>query len=162
MTIHDEYKKAGELHGHYCPGLAIGVRAAAEGRKTLAADTLDCIAERSACWLDGMSLVGATIGNGKLKLRDTGKAAFSFYNAESGESVRLVLKDTPAGMGREELIEWFLTAPAEDVFSFGAVKVPFPEYKPGPADVVCSVCGEVTAETMVHVRGGKFVCADCL
>jgi len=28
MTIHKEYQKAGILRGHYCPGLAIGVRAA--------------------------------------------------------------------------------------------------------------------------------------
>ena len=27
--IKELYEKAGELHGHYCPGLAIGVRAAA-------------------------------------------------------------------------------------------------------------------------------------
>ena len=162
MTIHEEYQKAGELHGHYCPGLAIGVRAAVEGRNQLGDGNLNVIAERSACWLDGMSLVGATIGNGKLKIRDTGKAAFSFYHEESGRSVRLLLKSSPAGMGREALIEWLLTAPTEEVFTATEVKVPFPPYKPGPGDVVCSVCGETVAETEIRVRGGKFVCCDCL
>lgn len=166
MTIHEEYQKAGILHGHYCPGLAIGVRAAVEGRKALddgdRGAGLCVIAERSACWLDGMSLIGATIGNGKLKLRETGKAAFSFYNPGTGASVRLVLKSGPEGLSREEMTQWLLTAPLEDVFSLGEVKVPFPEYKPGPGDVLCSVCGEAVMESKIHVREGKFVCCDCL
>lgn len=162
MTIHEAYQKAGELHGHYCPGLAIGVRAAWEGRKALGEGPLSVLAERSACWLDGMSLVGATIGNGKLKIRDTGKAAFGFYHGESGQSVRLVLQPGPAGISREELIEWLLTAPAEAVFAVTDVKAPFPPYKPGSGDVLCSVCGEAVAETSIHVRGGQFVCCDCL
>ena len=162
MTIHEAYQKAGELHGHYCPGLAIGVRAAWEGRRQLGEGALSVMAERSACWLDGMSILGATIGNGKLKLRDTGKAAFSFYHEESGRSVRLLLKAGPAGMSREALIDWLLTAPAEEVFAVTEAKLPFPPYKPGPGDVVCSVCGETVVETEIYVRGGKFVCCDCL
>ena len=166
MTIHEEYQKAGILHGHYCPGLAIGVRAAVEGRKALddgnVGRGLCVIAERSACWLDGMSLVDATIGNGKLKVRDTGKAAFSFYNTESGKSIRQVLKSGPAGLDRERMIQWLLTAPVEEVFPVTDVKVPFPPYKPGPGDVVCAVCGEKVLETQIHVRNGRFVCCDCL
>ena len=162
MTIHEAYQKAGLLHGHYCPGLAIGVRAAAEGRRLLESSTLCVVSERSACWLDGMCLVGATIGNGKLKVRDTGKAAFSFYNDESGRSVRLLLKKGPGGLNREQMIDWLLTAPFEEVFALTEPKQSFPPYKPGPGDVVCSVCGETVAETEIYVRGGKFVCCDCL
>lgn len=166
MTIHEEYQKAGILHGHYCPGLAIGVRAAVEGRKTLddgnVGRGLCVIAERSACWLDGFSLIDATIGNGKLKVRDTGKAAFSFYNTESGRTLRLVLKAGPAGMNRDQMTQWLLTAPFQEVFAVTDVKVPFPEYKPGPGEVVCSVCGEQVLETLIHVRNGQFVCCDCL
>lgn len=166
MTIHEEYQKAGILHGHYCPGLAIGVRAAVEGRKALddgnVGRGLCVIAERSACWLDGMSLIDATIGNGKLKVRDTGKAAFSFYNTESGKAIRLVLKSGPAGMSRDQMTEWLLTAPFEEVFAVTDVKVPYPEYQRGPGEVECSVCGEKVLETLIHVRDGKFVCCDCL
>ena len=152
MTIHEEYQLAGKLHGHYCPGLAIGVRAAVEARIALddgnVGKGLCVIAERSACWLDGMCLIGATIGNGKLKLRDTGKAAFSFYNTESGKSVRFVLKSGPEGLTRDRKTEWLLTAPVEEVFDMVPVKVPFPEYQPGPGDVICSVCGEAETRTI--------------
>lgn len=164
MTIHEEYQQAGLIHGHYCPGLAIGVRATVEGRNAVGngEDTLYCIAERSACWLDGMSLIGATVGNGKLKIRDTGKAAFSFYNAASGKSVRLVLKPGPAGMSREETTQWLLTAPLEEVFAVGETKVPFPEYQPGPGDVICSVCGESVMKTRAQLKNGAVVCCDCV
>lgn len=163
MTVLAEYQKAGLHHGHYCPGLAIGVRAAVEARNLLGdGDGICCIAERSACWLDGMSIIGATIGNGKLKLRDTGKAAFCFYHPVTGLSVRFVLKSGPEGLSRDAMTQWLLTAPLQDVFSVGEVKVPFPEYTPGPADVICSVCNEAVMETKIHVKEGKFVCCDCL
>lgn len=166
MTIHEEYQLAGKLHGHYCPGLAIGVRAAVEGRIALDEGNvgrgLCVIAERSACWMDGFSLIDATIGNGKLKLRDTGKVAFSIYNAETGKSLRMVLKSGPEDLSREQKTEWILTAPVEEVFAIGPVKVPFPEYQPGPGEVICTVCGEAVQETKVHVKNGKFVCCDCL
>lgn len=161
MTIHEAYRKAGEYHGHYCPGLAIGVRAAMEARILLGSD-LCCIVERSACWLDGMVLVGATLGNGKLKLRETGKPAFSFYNNASGNSLRLVLKPGPSGMNKNELTEWLLTAPIEDVFTSGKTRFPFPEYRPGPGEVICSVCGEPVQESLVQIQNGKPVCTDCL
>ena len=163
MTIHEEYQQAGLIHGHYCPGLAIGVRAAVEGRNAAGGGkSLCCIVERSACWLDGMYLIGATVGNGKLKIRDTGKAAFSFYNTDSGKSVRLVLKAGPAGMTREETTQWLLTAPLEEVFAVGETKIPFPEYQPGPGEVACSVCGEAVLKSHVHTKEGKPVCCDCL
>jgi len=164
MTIQKAYEKAGLLHGHYCPGLAIGVRAAWEGRKAVGDENnnLCCLAERSACWLDGFCLIGATVANGKLKLHDTGKVAFSIYNPDSGKSVRLLLKAGPAGMSRDETTQWLLTAPLEDVFSVGETRVPFPPYQPAPGDVLCSVCGEPVMESKIHVKDGKFVCCDCL
>ena len=41
MDIHELYLKAGELHGHYCPGLAIGVRAGAEALR-IAKKDMEC------------------------------------------------------------------------------------------------------------------------
>ena len=161
MNIHDEYKKAGVLHGHYCPGLAIGVRAAVEGRNILGEGSLSVTAERAACWLDGFSLLGVTLGNGKLKLHDTGKPAFSLYNTDSGKSIRLVLKASPVGLSRDEMIQWLLTAPREKVFSTGPVKRPFPEYKPAGPELYCSVCGEPVLKSKAVERDGKYICTDC-
>lgn len=161
MDIQAEYKKAGIFHGHYCPGLAIGVRAAVEGKCALGEGSLSVLAERSACWLDGFSLIGATLGNGKLKIHDTGKPAFSIYSADSGKSLRLVLKSAPTGLSRDEMTRWLLTAPVEEVFSIGGTRQPFPEYKPAGAEVICSHCGEPVLESKAREKEGKFYCADC-
>ena len=161
MDIQAEYKKAGILHGHYCPGLAIGVRAAFEGCRALGNAKLCVIAERSACWLDGFSLIGATIGNGKLKIHDTGKPAFSIYNEDSGKSLRLVLKPAPPGLSREEMTQWLLTAPLNEVFSLGETRQSFPEFKPAGPEVICSRCGEPVLKSRSHDKEGKIYCADC-
>ena len=108
MDIHEYYKQAGNFHGHRCPGLAIGVRAAFEAGQALGTQMSDrhnriqCLAESYACWLDGIQFVlGSTLGNGALKIDDAGKSAFSFYNPETGESLRYYLlelqKKTAAG-----------------------------------------------------------------
>lgn len=161
MNIHEEYKKAGVLHGHYCPGLAIGVRAAVEGRRALGEGSLCVLAERSACWLDGFSLIGATLGNGKLKVHDAGKPAFSIYNTDSGENLRLVMKASPPGLGREEMIDWLLEAPIDEVFSTGLVKRSFPGYKPAGPEQLCSLCGEPVLESRAQLINGKYICPDC-
>lgn len=119
--IRELYEKAGELHGHYCPGLAIGVRAAAEALDILNPEkkgkNLYCIAESRACYLDGIQVVfGTTVGNGRLEVRDSNVAAFNFYDRESGRSVRLAAVDTPEGMSRDEKRDFILTAPLDKVF----------------------------------------------
>ena len=71
MDIHELFEAAGNLHGHLCPGLAIGVRAAAEAGGLLHGE-LRCAIESRACWADGFqSVLGATVGNGRLCLRET-------------------------------------------------------------------------------------------
>lgn len=165
--IHELYKKAGGLHGHYCPGLAIGVRAAALALERLSVTEnergLYCIAESRACYIDGIqSVFGTTIGNGGLELRDRGKAAFNFYDRQRGRALRLVLLETPGGMSREELIEYILTAPAEQVFSETE-----PHFEP-PEDVFkrqrsqkCALCGEECREPSLRLRDGAVICLDC-
>ena len=116
------YEKAGELHGHYCPGLAMGVRAAAAALDILRPEqtgkNLYCIAECCACYLDGIqSVFGTTVGNGRLEIRESGETAFNFYDRASGRSVRLVAVDMPADLSRDEKKEFILTAPLDSVFA---------------------------------------------
>lgn len=135
MEIKELYKKAGELHGHYCPGLAIGVRAAAEALAILKVGRgergLYCIAEQRACYLDGIQAVfGTTMGNKNIELRDTGETAFNFYDRAGGQSVRLFVKPQPEGLGRAEKTELILTAAFDEVFERTPVRFSAPEYTP--------------------------------
>ena len=125
------YVKAGELHGHYCPGLAIGVRAAAAALDILSPEkkgtNLYCIAESRACYLDGIQVVfGTTVGNGRLEVHDSDEAAFNFYDRESGRSVRLAAAAMPAGLSRDEKRDFILTAPLGDVFAQTPVRIEAP------------------------------------
>lgn len=167
MDIHELYQKAGELHGHYCPGLAIGVRAAAEALRILEVEkkgfNLYCIAENRACYQDGIQMVfGTTLGNGNLELRPRGKTAFNFYDRDSGKSVRLAAHDWPQLPDRKEMTEFILTAPLEQVF------VQTPVHFDAPPNTFtrresrnCPRCGESCSEPFLRVVDGEIVCLDC-
>ena len=85
------WDKCVAFHGHSCPGLAIGFRAATlalellgleEGAKD---EELVCVTENDACGVDAVQVVtGCTMGKGNLIYRGTGKMAFSFYCRRSG------------------------------------------------------------------------------
>lgn len=70
------FEKAVEFHGHVCPGLAIGYRAAELGIEALACgrdtdEELVAIVENDACGVDAVQVVtGCTLGKGNLILKD--------------------------------------------------------------------------------------------
>ncbi|MCG6892716.1 MAG: FmdE family protein [Desulfobacteraceae bacterium] len=89
------------FHGHSCPGLAIGIRAAELARAELG-DVPDnqmvCIAETDMCGVDAVQfLTGCTFGKGNLIHRDYGKMAFSFFDRESGRGFRCLLREEARG-----------------------------------------------------------------
>lgn len=168
MDIHEYYQQAGNFHGHWCPGLAIGVRAAFEAGQTLGREMKDshnhilCVAESSACWLDGIQFVlGSTVGNGSLKLEYSGKSAFSFYHPETGESLRLYLLELPREKPKKELIEYILTAPLEQVFRKTEVRRPFPPRKEKAPELICPLCAERFRADKAVYRDGQALCPHC-
>lgn len=85
------------FHGHECPGLAIGFRAAMEawealGRRRAEDEELVAVVENDACGVDAVQfLLGCTFGKGNLVYRDHGKQVFTFFDRESRQSLRLSL-----------------------------------------------------------------------
>ena len=113
-TLRQQYDGAGTLHGHLCGGLAIGVRAAWEAEELLHGGEISCELEKSACWVDGIRRVlGAEKENGRLTVGSGEKARFVF--SRDGDCVEMTLKELPA-MGKEEMINYVLTAPREAIF----------------------------------------------
>jgi len=165
--INELYKKAGELHGHYCPGLAIGVRAAVEANRILELESkghgLYCISENRACYMDGIQMLfGATLGNGNLEVRPRGKTAFNFYDRDNNKSVRLVAKKWPEDLSRDELSQFILNAPFDQVFAQTEVhfNAPANVFK-RPKEIKCAKCGEMCAEPFIRVNDGEMICLDC-
>jgi formylmethanofuran dehydrogenase subunit E len=83
------------FHGHSCPGLAIGIRAAELARERLGAPArsdLVAVAETDMCGVDAIQfLTGCTYGKGNFIHKDLGKMAFSFYDRKTGRGFRAVL-----------------------------------------------------------------------
>jgi len=96
-------RRAAEVHGHVCPYLAAGVRAAvlASQRlgilRTAGMEDVLAIVECNNCFVDGIQAIsGCTFGNNALIYRDLGKTAVTFLRREAEEGLRLALKDLAA------------------------------------------------------------------
>ncbi len=167
MEIQELFQKSAEFHGHACPGLAIGVRAAVEAQKLLGINHSDdeeivCITENDACGVDGIQVIlGCSAGKGNLIFRIRGKQAFSFFNRTTGNNTRLVLKNLPKMESREAKQNYILEAPMEEVFEIKKPGYPLPEEARLFSSIDCEICGESTAEPYIRLEDGKKVCLDC-
>ncbi len=91
--------KTAEIHGHFCPGSALGVMASLGGLRLLGRDDsilsdgfedLMAIVEINACFADGVQAVsGCTFGNNALVYRDLGRHAVAFAVRGNGTGVRV-------------------------------------------------------------------------
>ena len=92
-------EKAGEIHGHYCSHVALGVMATYAAFKRLCItdstgmEGILAIVECNNCFVDGIQAVsGCTIGNNALIYKDLGKTAVTFINRKTKEAVRLAAR----------------------------------------------------------------------
>jgi len=89
------------FHGHSCPGLVIGIRAAELALKRLGyAEGKDLVAvvETDMCGVDAIQfLTGCTFGKGNLIHKDYGKMAFSFYDRSKDMGFRVLLRPDISG-----------------------------------------------------------------
>jgi formylmethanofuran dehydrogenase subunit E len=97
----ETYEDAVEFHGHSCPGLALGFRAAAAAMKLLDAncskdEEIVAIVENDSCAVDAIQVMtGCTFGKGNLIFRDIGKRGYTFCNRSTGKGVRIVERYAP-------------------------------------------------------------------
>jgi formylmethanofuran dehydrogenase subunit E len=79
--------KTAEIHGHFCPGSALGVMASLSGLEQLGLESISsdglenlmAVVEINACFADGVQAVsGCTLGNNALVYRDLGRHAVTF------------------------------------------------------------------------------------
>nr|WP_319376568.1 FmdE family protein [uncultured Methanoregula sp.] len=90
------------FHGHSCPGLANGYRAATAAMEALGVtrpedEDLVAICETDACGVDAIQVIaGTTAGKGNLVIHDYGKHAFTFYNRKDGQAVRITFNRNDA------------------------------------------------------------------
>ncbi len=163
----EEYLKAlTEFHGNFAPGLFVGgFMVAAAIRRMSAYEFFDAICESTACLPDAIQmLTPCTVGNGWLKVVDTGRFAITLYDKKSGDGVRVCLdankldrfpeiknwflRLTPKqAQDREKLIQEIQGA-GEEIFTIHPVTVS-KKYRGKHAHcrvVICDSCGEAYPE----------------
>jgi formylmethanofuran dehydrogenase subunit E len=100
-------EQAVAFHGHLCPGLAMGIRAAEialleVGRCTEEWEVAAQV-ETDMCAVDAIQyLVGCTFGRGTLVHLDYGKNAYTFTSRANGKTIRIVSKPDAGGPMSEE------------------------------------------------------------
>ena len=167
MNERELWEKCAVFHGHECGGLTIGYKAALYAIELLDLHFSDdeqvvCITENDACGVDAIQVIlGCSVGKGNLLFHLRGKQAFSFYNRTTGRSVRLVLKDRPEGMSRQESFAYYQSARPEDLFDVKPATLPLPERAQLFESYVCECCGETVGSNWIRLRNGKKLCLDC-
>lgn len=166
------------FHGHFCPGLLIGFRAALIAMRALGVERaydeeLVTIAETDACGLDAVQvLTGCTIGKGNLLLRDWGKSVFTFARrSDEGRMLRVALRygvtnppedaTLPDQERRLRARDRLLELSDDALYDIRWIDDPLPSRARLFRTVQCSQCGEGVMEARVHLRDGQPVCPQC-
>jgi formylmethanofuran dehydrogenase subunit E len=160
------------FHGHVCPGLLIGWRAAQLAMRLLGAprsedEELVAICENRSCSVDAVQVVtGCTLGKGNLFIHDNGKQVYTFARRPSGRGVRLAfrseLRDKDGGkLPREEFAALLLARPAEELFVWRELTADLPPEAEIRPTVVCAECGEGAMDTRTALVAGRRLCAEC-
>ncbi|MCC6604389.1 MAG: tRNA CCA-pyrophosphorylase [Anaerolineae bacterium] len=140
----------------------------------------------ATCYADGIQMAtGCTFGKGNIQKLGYGKFALTLVERKTGRSTRVVTKPETIQRNKESefiqyrqngkpasqiepalvepLVDFVLSAPAEQMFDIGDVK-PFqlPAGKSHDFNaIICEVCGEVTVESYARIKNGQIVCMPC-
>ena len=160
-------EKTIDFHGHNCPGLTIGIRAAELARLKLdiadAADPL-CVTETDMCGVAAIQfLTNCTFGKGNLIHKDYGKSAFTFFNRDTGKGFRAVFQD-PAAVDEPDKnarIRQLLDADLADLFLLEPVHAPPVRPARILQSIECAQCREMTMESRIRLFDGKQLCFPC-
>lgn len=104
----EQIQRVVEFHGHWCPGLAIGIRAgelALQEFGRAGDEEIVAVVETDMCGVDAIQvLTGCTFGKGNLIHRDHGKMAFSFYRRGDGKALRFLFDADRLGGPHERVV----------------------------------------------------------
>jgi formylmethanofuran dehydrogenase subunit E len=102
LITEEMIRQTREFHGHMCPGLAIGIRAAEVALRDIGPHAQDeevvAVVETDMCGVDAIQfLTGCTFGKGNLIHLDYGKNAFTFYRRSDGRGIRILTRPEALG-----------------------------------------------------------------
>lgn len=193
MLVNMTLKRIIDFHGHLCPDLVLGGKACEYAQKLLSKNRgldggISIIAENCTSALDAIQiLLGATVGNQRLKVMDFGKHnyTFSFKNGQNG--FRLSLKQQHYGdedeyrvleekiikdqVTLDEVVHFqklldsrvkqLLTLSPEDLFDLELIE-PIPQStEMATIYLSCWKCGQQVLRSRTIDFKGKIYCIPC-
>ena len=157
-SLEEFFERVRAFHGRVAPGVAMGGFMVELAWRAIPVGALcDAIAETRACLPDAIQLLTpCTVGNGWLRVIDTGRLALVVYDKHSGEGVRVALD--PARLAEWPMLrDWAMKRTPkserdEDRILKDIVAAGFSLYRVEPARVDRS---RLTKKDRI------FVCPDC-
>jgi formylmethanofuran dehydrogenase subunit E len=165
------------FHGHLTTGAFIGLQMLALARRLLGVGDsakIHVLCETQNCLPDPFQVLpGATLGNKRLMLRDTGKVSVTITQhtlpGENAPGVRIVL-DAKKTERFPKLHAWYMNTEkvphreviqilreaGDTVYVYKYVKVPVTG-KQEKRVAICGACGE----PFIQIDGGDSYCSDC-
>ncbi len=169
-----EVERSVQFHGHMCPGLAIGVRAARVALREIGPHAADeevvAVVETDMCAVDAIQvLTGCTFGKGNLLHRDVGKNAFTFYRRSDGKALRI--RTLPLSWGaanpeqqaasKDDRARAILERDERELFDIRPVSGRPPARARINDSLACDGCGESVMETRTRRFSGQTFCISC-
>jgi formylmethanofuran dehydrogenase subunit E len=166
--IPDDLQPIIDFHGHLCPGLVIGYRAAKAGMKRIHAmrsenEELVAIVENDSCAVDAIQVMtGCTFGKGNFFFKDYGKHVYTLALRPDGRGVRISLKnDVFREEDRDERIKLILELDDDQLFDIKDVTIELPQQAQIHNSVACHNCGERVMETRIKEKNKDVYCIPC-
>jgi formylmethanofuran dehydrogenase subunit E len=174
-TVDEYIDKLMAFHGNFAPGLLVGgFMVDAAVRKMVHYDFFDAISESTSCLPDAIQLLTpCTVGNGWLKIVNTGRFAIALYEKRCGDGVRVSVNASKLSQ-YPEIWNWFMRLVSKhdqdkdallaqiktagsDILSVEPVKVSstLRVKKPGNPIALCESCGEA------YPKNGSNLCLAC-
>lgn len=164
----DDLQPIIDFHGHLCPGLVLGYRAAKAGMKRIHAlrskdEELVAVVENNSCAVDAIQfMTGCTFGKGNLFFMDYGKHVYTLALRPKGKGVRVSLKkEVLWEEDREERINHIMELDEEELFTINDVTIALPPEARIHSSLVCHNCGEPVMETRTKEMAGEVYCIPC-
>ncbi len=157
-----------QFHGHKCPGLAIGIRAAEIALKDVGHHSKDeeivAVVETDMCGVDAIQfLTGCTFGKGNLLFQDYGKVAFSFFNRNTNKNVRMRINPEAdiSGDDKEKRYQEIMECSLDELFITSSLTNTIPKKARLHESFICHLCQEKTMETRGRFFANQKICIPC-
>lgn len=192
LITQDQIDAAIRFHGHWCPGLAIGIRASELALKEIGSsedEEIVTITETDMCGVDAIQFfTGCTFGKGNLIFKDRGKMAFSFFRRSDGKALRIIarpfnvkdvdklgplqqkknkegLNETEMAMWekiRQDMVDHVMQSSLDELFEIKEPIDDLPDMARILSTLICERCNEPVMESRTKKIDGKVICISCL